>query len=89
MTCTFKIGARRIGAGEPVYIIAELSANHRHRFDEAVRLVQAAKAAGADAVKLQTYTPDTLTLCSDKEPFRIRGGTLWDEIGRASCRERV
>jgi pseudaminic acid synthase len=78
MTRTLKIGERLIGAGEPVYIIAELSANHRNLFDEAVRLVRAAKEAGADAVKLQTYTPDTLTLCSDKEPFRIRGGTLWD-----------
>lgn len=73
-----KLGERLVGAGEPVYIIAELSANHRNRFEEAVRLVEAAKAAGADAVKLQTYTPDTLTLCSDKEIFRIRGGTLWD-----------
>jgi N-acetylneuraminate synthase len=78
MTRKFKIGERLVGAGEPVYVIAELSANHRNRFEEAARLVHAAKEAGADAVKLQTYTPDTLTLRSDKEPFRIRGGTLWD-----------
>jgi pseudaminic acid synthase len=78
MTRKFKIAVRTIGAGEPVYVIAELSANHRNRFEEAARLVHAAKEAGADAVKLQTYTPDTLTLCSDKEPFQIRGGTLWD-----------
>lgn len=78
MTRKFKIGERFIGGGEPVYIVAELSANHRNRFEEAARLVEAAKAAGADAVKLQTYTPDTITLRSDKEPFRIRGGTLWD-----------
>jgi pseudaminic acid synthase len=78
MTRKFKIAGRTIGAAEPVYVIAELSANHRNRFEEAARLVHAAKEAGADAVKLQTYTPDTLTLRSDKEPFRIRGGTLWD-----------
>jgi N-acetylneuraminate synthase len=78
MARTFKIAERAIGAGEPVYIVAELSANHRGRFDEAVRLARAAKAAGADAIKVQTYTPDTLTLRSNKEPFRIRGGTLWD-----------
>jgi N-acetylneuraminate synthase len=78
MTRKFKIAGRSIGASEPVYVVAELSANHRNRFDEAARLVHAAKEAGADAVKLQTYTPDTITLRSDKEPFRIRGGTLWD-----------
>jgi N-acetylneuraminate synthase len=78
MTRKFRIAGRTLGAGSPVYIVAELSANHRNRFDEAARLVHAAKEAGADAVKLQTYTPDTLTLRSDKEPFRIRGGTLWD-----------
>ena len=69
---------RRIGLGLPVYIVAELSANHNQDFNEAVGLIRAAKEAGADAVKLQTYTPDTLTIKSDKECFRIGGGTLWD-----------
>ncbi len=73
-----EINGRRIGPGYPVYIIAELSANHRQRFDEAVNLIEAAKEAGADAVKLQTYTPDTLTIKSDRPEFRISGGTPWD-----------
>jgi len=60
-------GSRHIGWGEPVYIVAELSANHNQNFEQAVALIHAAKEAGADAVKLQTYTPDTLTIQSDKE----------------------
>jgi len=71
-------GSRRIGWGEPVYIVAELSANHNQDFEQAVALIHAAKEAGADAVKLQTYTADTLTIQSDKEYFRVSGGTLWD-----------
>jgi pseudaminic acid synthase len=74
----FKIGERLIGPGQPVYIIAELSANHHQEFEQAVRILHAAKAVGADAVKLQTYTPDTITIRSDHEYFRIGGGTLWD-----------
>lgn len=73
----FEIEGRRIGAGEPVYIVAEMSANHGHDFERAVALVRAAADAGADALKIQTYTADTLTIDSDAEPFRI-GGTLWD-----------
>lgn len=72
------IAGRRIGPGSAVYAIAELSANHNQSFDQAVRIIHAAKDAGADAVKLQTYTADTITLRSDKECFRIAGGTLWD-----------
>jgi len=61
-----------------VYVVAELSANHHQEFEQAVRILHAAKAVGADAVKLQTYTPDTITIRSDREYFRIGGGTLWD-----------
>src|ERR1051326_153564 len=75
---TIKIVDRTIGPGQPVYVIAELSANHCQQFDNAVRLVHAAKEAGADAVKLQTYTADTLTIKSDRPEFRVAGGTLWD-----------
>ncbi len=78
MTGLFKIGSRLIGSGHPVYMVAEVSANHHQDFDQAARLIQAAKDAGADAVKLQTYTPDTITIASDREQFRIGGGTLWD-----------
>lgn len=78
MTPTIQIAQRTIGGDAPVFVIAELSANHGQSFEQAVRLVQAAKEAGADAVKLQTYTPETITLCSNREQFRIGGGTLWD-----------
>lgn len=78
MTEYIEILGRRIGFGYLVYIIAEMSANHRKDFEQAVRVLQAAKEAGADAVKLQTYTPDTLTIQSNKEYFKIVGGTLWD-----------
>lgn len=77
MQPTLQIADRRIGPGEGVFVVAELSANHNRSFDRAVQIVRAARDAGADAVKLQTYTPDTLTLDSDREPFRIGSGTLW------------
>ncbi|MGA9245931.1 MAG: pseudaminic acid synthase [Silvibacterium sp.] len=73
-----EIQGRRIGAGCPCYIVAELSANHNGSFDQAVDVIRAARNAGADAIKLQTYTPDTLTIRCNNEHFRIGGGTLWD-----------
>lgn len=73
-----EIGRRRIGPGNPVYIVAEMSANHNQNFDRAVKIVRAARDAGADAIKLQTFTPDIHTIQSDKEYFRVSGGTPWD-----------
>jgi pseudaminic acid synthase len=78
MEATIQIGRRKIGPGQPVYLIAELSANHNHDFERAKRIVHAAREAGVDAVKLQTYTADTITTRSNQECFRIKGGTLWD-----------
>jgi pseudaminic acid synthase len=77
-TIDFAIGDRKIGTDQPVYIVAELSANHNQDFEQAVDLIQIAKESGADAIKLQTYTPDTITLRSDRECFQIRSGTIWD-----------
>lgn len=71
------IAGRAIGAGQPAYIVAEISANHHQRLDEAVALVRAARDAGADAVKLQTYTAETMTLDIDDERFRLGAGNTW------------
>ena len=68
-----RIKKRIIGEGYPCFIVAELSGNHHQKFDEAVALIKAAAKAGADAVKLQTYTPDTMTLDS-KRPWFIASG---------------
>src|SRR5216110_1041339 len=73
-----QIGKRRIGSGEPTYIVAEMSANHNQDLDEAIKIVHAAAEAGADAIKLQTYTPDTMTIDCDNEHFTIKG-TLWND----------
>lgn len=74
---TFRLGRRTIGDGCAPWLIAELSANHKQRFEEAIRLIDAAAEAGADAVKLQTYTPDTITLPARTAPFRVGKG-LWE-----------
>jgi len=78
MSSQIEIGGRRIGSGSPVYIVAEMSANHNQDFEYATKIVEAAKNAGADAVKLQTYTPDTLTINCSNEYFRIGKGTIWE-----------
>lgn len=71
-----QIAGRKIGANYPPYVIAELSANHNGDIETAFEIMKMAKDAGADAIKLQTYTPDTITLKCDREDFKIRGG-LW------------
>ena len=72
------IGSRVIGDGHPALLVAELSANHGKSLELALETVDAAAEAGADAIKLQTYTPDGMTLNSDKIEFRINSGSLWD-----------
>lgn len=73
-----KIGKRNLGEGERTFIVAELSANHLQDYGRAEALVRAAKEAGADAVKLQTYTSDTITMDCDNDFFQIKQGTIWD-----------
>lgn len=72
---TFKINNRIIGEGYPAYIIAEMSANHAGSIERAKEIIQVAKESGADCVKIQTYTPDTLTIDCDNEYFAITDGT--------------
>ncbi|QIB27496.1 pseudaminic acid synthase [Caloranaerobacter azorensis] len=75
MNKTIKIKDRLIGEGQPTYIIAEMSANHAGDFNRAIEIIHAAKESGADCIKIQTYTPDTMTIDCDKEYFRITKGT--------------
>ncbi len=74
---SIQIASRSIGPGYPPYVIAELSANHNGKLETALKIIEEAQKAGADAVKLQTYTADTITLNCDSEDFQIKGG-LWD-----------
>ena len=77
MSSEIQINGRPIGAAHPPYTIAELSGNHNQSLDMALEMIEIAKKCGADAIKLQTYTPDTITLKSDASDFRVHGG-LWD-----------
>lgn len=72
-----KIAGVSIGIHHPPYVIAELSANHNGKLETALQIIEEAKKAGTDAIKLQTYKPDTITLNCDHEDFKIKGG-LWD-----------
>lgn len=88
MTPEIVIAGRAIGRAHPPYVIAELSGNHNGDVGRALALVDAAAATGADAIKIQTYTPDTITLACDRPEFTIRGGpwngrTLHDLYGEA------
>lgn len=75
---SIKIGNKIITRDSETFIIAEISANHNHNIEIAKKMISEAKKAGADAVKLQTYTADTLTLDCDNEFFQINQGTVWD-----------
>lgn len=78
MNKSFKIGQKCISETSPAFIVAEISANHNQDYSRAVEIIHAAKEAGADAVKLQTYTADTITIDCDDECFQINEGTIWD-----------
>jgi N-acetylneuraminate synthase len=79
MTSFITINDRKIGDNSPPYIIAELSANHNGDINKALKIIKEAKQAGANAVKIQTYTPDTITINCHSENFQIHGG-LWDGL---------
>ena len=78
MNKSIKLGSRLISEDSPTFIVAEVSANHNQDYGRAVEIIHAAKEAGADAVKLQTYTADTITLNCDTEYFQLNQGTIWD-----------
>lgn len=75
---SFKVGDRTIGGDAPVFIIAEMSANHLGEYEKAEAIIRAAAEVGADAIKLQTYTADTMTLNCRRPEFMIDSGTVWD-----------
>ena len=74
----FKIDNKKIGENHPTFIIAELSANHMNDLDIAIKTIEAIAQSGADAVKFQTFTPDTITINCDNDYFQIKQGTVWD-----------
>lgn len=74
----FKIGKRIIGKNKPVFIIAEMSGNHNHDYKKALKIIDAAAEAGVDAVKLQTYTSDTMTVNSNKKWFKVKSDNVWN-----------
>ncbi len=76
MPSAIEINGKTVGAGESTYIVAEMSANHGQDYDQAVKIIEAAKMAGADAVKIQTLKPDLITIDCNNEYFTVRG-TLW------------
>lgn len=78
MNNIIEIDGIKIGEGQRTFIIAEMSANHLQDFDRAVEIIKKAKWAGADAIKLQTYTPDTITIDCDNKYFQINNGSIWD-----------
>jgi pseudaminic acid synthase len=87
----FTIAGRPVGAGHPPFVIAEMSGNHNHSLDRALAIVDAAAASGAHALKIQTYTPDTMTLDLNEREFQITdpgslwfGRSLYDLYGEAS-----
>lgn len=75
----FEIANKPVGENNPAFIIAELSANHNQNFELALKSIEAIKECGADAVKLQTYTADTITIDCDNEHFQIKQGTISKE----------
>jgi pseudaminic acid synthase len=78
MANNIKIDSKEIGFDKSVFIVAEMSANHLQKYELAEKTIEAARDAGADAIKLQTYTPDTITIDCDNEYFQIKQGTVWD-----------
>ena len=78
MKRTISIGKSIIGEGYPTYIIAEMSANHLQNYERAKQIILAAKESGADAIKLQSYRPDTITIDCFGEEFMATKGSLWE-----------
>ena len=89
MSKSFFISDRKIGDEAPAYIIAEMSANHLQDFDRAKRIIKAAKEAGADAVKLQSFTPDTITINCRGEEFMATKGSLWEGMNLYELYEKA